>query len=164
MDEIFFPLYKCCFGVCERNSPTLKHLLLRMNDKLERMKKLFVSSSCAYLLMPMGNQRELPGAPSISCQTPHPLLSKGPVMIYTAVLPGWFLYLKELTLQKPFIEIDIWYHIICRSQMGSWVDVGSPCKRWSQWGWVCLLTINHIKKILNKYICLSWRWPFSIHF
>ena len=72
MDEIFFPLYKCCFGVCERNSPTLKHLLLRMNDKLERMKKLFVSSSCAYLLMPMGNQRELPGAPSISCQTAHP--------------------------------------------------------------------------------------------
>ena len=63
-----------------------------------------------------------------------------------------------------FIKIDLWYYMICRSQMGSWVDVGPPCERWSQWGWVCLLTINLVKKILNKYICLSWRWPFSIHF
>ena len=67
-------------------SSTCAHLLVscdiswystRYLDVLMLMKKLVVSSSCAYLLMPMGNQRELPGAPSISCQTPHPLLFKG---------------------------------------------------------------------------------------
>ena len=73
------------------------------------MKKLFVSSSCAYLLMPMGNQRELPGAPSISCQTPHPLLFKGSCDDIHCC-SAWLISLSEkanFAEDVTFIEIDI---------------------------------------------------------
>ena len=78
------------------------------------MKKLFVSSSCAYLLMPMGNQRELPGAPSISCQTPHPLLFKGSCDDIHCC-SAWLISLSEkanFAEDVTFIEIYILYDML----------------------------------------------------